>query len=225
MKIVKYYYQYLLEHKDKHKFGGLILIPELNETNNGIDWTIKNPNDVSFSYFGVYWYTYSLFYEFLDIISNYNANIVEPNVYFDGKLLDKRRNVYISEKDYIKSVKYLSKINYFQYEDFEFNLSFVNDDSLSFKYLDDEFTINCKFIVSNINIKLDDGEISHSLRDLKAQLYGINEDDLFIDRLNNLFYDFDRFMRDERPALINLDSYVNYNVAFFGEDGKEIRYW
>ena len=212
-----YFYKYLKGGEKQIDLNGFILTPTFDEEEQRIIWIPSNPNKLSFA-------KYTLSSHVEEPLFKFSKMAYDPDFFADvvaRQQIDVVQKLFISPKDYDIFMGELEKIDSFSFENFEFktkvlDLKIKNDGG-------DEMNFYVDFEIS-YPIDSETGE-KITVTELSERMYGLNEDDSFVDKIDNWFLQFFDFLLKERPSLVCRDTTPYYYPNFLMKNGRPIKYW
>jgi hypothetical protein len=223
MRLNKFFEKYLRDefHGNEIEYEGLFLEFNYNKNTGEMDWSIDNPNDVSYLRGGISgfiddWVRYFLsaagssdFYREMSRKQRY-VNMIPKGAYI---------NV-VNRKQFFNLAQKPKK---YHYDDIRARLNVFDID-----FEDDGAG---QGLGINIHMKLTDpidpktGE-KLTYNELKERLFGLNEDDDFIEYIDGLFNDLASEIYDNRPTIFDRNNmYINIYPYFYTSEGKQIKHW
>jgi len=212
-----YFYKFLKAGEKQINLNGFILTPTFNEEEQRITWIPSNPNKLSFAKYTLQSHIEEPLFKFSKMIYDFDffGDVVAR------QRIDVERKLFISPNDYNIFMGELEKLDSFSFENFQFNtkvlnLKIENDGG-------DEMNFHIDFEISNPIDSETDEKITFT--ELSERMYGLNEDDVFVDKIDIWFQGFFDFLLQERPSLVCRDTVSSFYPRFLMKNGREIKYW
>jgi hypothetical protein len=202
------------------KFGGLELKFNYNKDTTDMEWSVSNPNDVSYLRGGVSGFIDNLVDDFANITSHeYYKQINRKQSYVNMI----RKGAYINAVDRKQFFNLAQKPKKYQYGDVKARLNVFDID------FEDDGTGQGLGI--NIHMKLIDpidpktGE-KLTYNEVGERLLDLNVDDDFLEYIDGLFNDLASEIYDNRPTIFDpYNMYINIYPYFYTDEGKQMKYW
>jgi hypothetical protein len=212
-----YFYRFLKGGEKQIDLNGFILTPTFNAEEQRIIWIPSNPNKLSFA-------KYTLTSHVEKPLFKFSNMIYAPDFFADvvaRQQIDVVQKLFISPKDYDIFMDELKKMELFSFENFEFKTKVLNLEIKNNGY--DEMDFYVDFEISDpINPETDE---KITFTELSERMYGLNEDDSFVDKIDNWFLQFFDFLLKERPSLVCRDTIASFYPNFLMKNGRPIKYW
>lgn len=210
-----YFYKWLKGGNKTFDFNGILLTPRLDEAEDFIHWDMQNHNDVSYTSYAIN-----------NFIDNelYNFSRLTASEFYD-KLYRKQsvkvpKKIYINDEDYDKFVNLAQSVETYKFEDVKANM-YVFD--MGFDCDGDVFSVNLDIKLLYPTDPNTKDKLTYS--QVQERLIGLNEDDLFIEYIDNRF----NSLLDEiwnTPTLIDNDNMVvGCNPQFYTDKGQRMKHW
>jgi hypothetical protein len=210
-----YFYKWLKGGNKTFDLNGILLTPEIDEAEDFINWYIKNPNDISYTKYGLSAFIDNELYNF----SKVTASEFYEKLHRKQSVMTSFK-IYINDKDYDKFINLAQSVETYKYEDVKANM-YVFD--MGFNVDGDIFgvTLDIKLIYPtdpNTRDKLTYSQV-------RERLIGLNEDDRFIEYIDTRFMP----ILDEiwnTPNLFDKDNMaVSCYPKFYTDKGQIMKHW
>lgn len=212
-----YFYKFWRGGERPLNLNGFILTPTFNEEEQRIIWIPSNPNKLSFA-------KYTLTSRVEDPLFKFATMVYDNDFFADvsaRQRIDVELKLFISPNDYDIFMDELENLDSFGFENFQFNTKVLD---LKIKNNGgDEMDFYVDFEISN-PIDSETGE-KITFTELSERMYGLNEDDTFVDRIDSWFNRFFDFLLKERPSLVCRDTVASFYPNFLMKNGRPIKYW
>ena len=202
------------------EFGGLFLKFNYNKNTGDMEWSIDNPNDVSYLRGGISGFIDNLVDDFANITSREYYKQINRKQLFVNMI---PKGAYINAVDREQFLKLAQNPKIYQYYDV---LARINVFDIDFE--DDGagqglgINIHMKLINpidSRTRNKLTYNEVGERLR-------GLNEDDDFLEYIDGLFNDLANEIYYNHPTIFDPNNmYINIYPYFYTDDGKQMKHW
>lgn len=220
--ILKLFWKFLSKRNKKINLNNLVLTPKYNESKQKIFW-YPNTIDVSFAKSILKGHIEDLVEKFCKLTSEtfYNKLITQQEV-----IIPFHSEFNLTSSDYHMIMTILGEIKSFNYDDFifkikpiKYKLNYIID-----KYGEVEMVNKITYEISDPRNTVTGEKLTIS--ELRNKLEFLNEENDFVDRLDELFYPTWWYLAKERPALIDKHhTIISIYVTFLTKDGSEIRYY
>jgi hypothetical protein len=201
------------------EFGGLELKFNYNKDTTDMEWSIDNPNDVSYLRSGISGFIDELVDDFANITSREYYKQINRKQLFVNMI---RKGVYINAVDREQFLKLAQKPKKYHYDNVRARLNVFDID-----FEDD----GGRGLGINIHMKLTDpidpktGE-KLTYNEVGERLRGLNEDDDFLEYIDALFNDLASEIYDNRPTIFDPNSmYISIYPYFYTDEGKQMKHW
>jgi len=222
MRLNKFFEEYLRDefHGNEIEYEGLFLEFNYNKNTGEMEWSIDNPNDVS--------YLRNVISSFIDEWVSYFLNAAGSSDYH-GEMRRKqslvnmiRKGTYINDNDFRKFLDLAQNPKIYQYYDVlaklnVFDIDFENDGGQGLG-----INIHMKLINpidSRTRNKLTYNEVG-------KRLAGLNNDDDFLEYIDGLFNDLASEIYNNRPTIFDRNNmYISIFPYFYTDEGKQMKHW
>ena len=221
-KVNKFFEKYLKSEFGGNviEFGGLELKFNYNKDTTDMEWSVSNPNDVSYLRGVVSGFIDNLVDDFANITSReYYKQINRKQSYVNII----RKGAYINAVDRKQFFNLAQKPKKYHYDNIRARLNVFDVD-----FEDDGAG---QGLGINIHMKLIDpidpktGE-KLTYNEVGERLIGLNEDDDFIEDIDALFNDLASEIYDNRPTIFDPNNmYISIYPYFYTDEGKQMKHW
>jgi hypothetical protein len=223
MRLNKFFEKYLRDefHGNEIEYEGLFLEFNYNKNTGEMDWSIDNPNDVSYLRGGISGFIDDWVRYFLSAAgsSDFYREMSRKQLFVNMI----RKGVYINAVDRKQFFNLVQKPKKYHYDNIRARLNVFDID-----FEDDGAG---QGLGINIHMKLTDpidpktGE-KLTYNEVGERLRGLNEDDDFLEYIDGLFNDLASEIYDNRPTIFDRNSmYINIYPHFYTDEGKQMKHW
>ena len=223
MRLNKFFEKYLRDefHGNEIEYEGLFLEFNYNKNTGEMEWSIDNPNDVSYLRGGIFGFIDDWVSYFLNAAgsSDYHMEMSRKQSFVN--MIPK--GAYINDNDSRKFLDLAQNPKIYQYYDVLAKLNVFDID-----FEDDGAG---QGLGINIHMKLInpiDSRTRNKLtyNELKERLADLNVDDDFLEYIDGLFNDLASEIYDNRPTIFDRNNmYINIYPYFYTSEGKQIKHW
>jgi hypothetical protein len=223
MRLNKFFEKYLIGefHGNEIEYEGLFLKFNYNKNTGDMDWSIDNPNDVSYLRGGIS--------GFIDDWVSYFLSVTGSSDFYREMSRKQRyvnmipKGAYINAVDRKQFFNLAQKPKKYHYDNIRARLNVFDID-----FEDDGAG---QGLGINIHMKLIDpidpktGE-KLTYNEVGERLLGLNQDDDFLEYIDGLFNDLASEIYDNRPTIFDPNNmYINIYPYFYTEKGNLMKHW
>lgn len=223
MRLNKFFEKYLIGefHGNEIEYEGLFLKFNYNKNTGEMEWSIDNPNDVSYLRGGIF--------GFIDDWVSYFLNVTGSSDFYRQMSRKQRyvnmipKGAYINAVDREQFLKLAQKPKKYHFYDVKARLNVFDID-----FEDDGAG---QGLGINIHMKLTDpidpntGE-KLTYNEVGERLLGLNQDDDFLEYIDRIFNDLANEIYYNHPTIFDPNNmYINIYPYFYTDDGKQMKHW
>jgi len=210
--ITLYFYKFLKGGKT-FDLDGILLTPQL--INDKIIWSMENPNDVSYSKYGIEGFIVDLLRDF----SNRTANEFYDKLY-RNQSIKIRKELYLTDEFKNKLLNLAQKKTRFNYGD-------VISDMLTFKI--DYYIENDRFVLQ-LSIKLSNPKDSDTYEritfpEVEDRYHSLSDDDEFENYTDETFSNLTTFIWNSSTIFDKENMFIQIYIQFYTDKGQKIRHY
>lgn len=223
MRLNKFFEKYLIGefHGNEIEYEGLFLKFNYNKNTGEMEWSIDNPNDVSYLRGGIFGFIDDWVSYFLNVTgsSDFYRQMSRKQSYVNMI----RKGAYINAVDREQFLKLAQKPKKYHFYDVKARLNVFDID-----FEDDGAG---QGLGINIHMKLTDpidpntGE-KLTYNEVGERLLGLNQDDDFLEYIDKIFNDLANEIYYNHPTIFDPNNmYINIYPYFYTDDGKQMKHW
>jgi len=213
-----YFYKWLKGGNKTFDLNGILFKPRFDEEKEFIYWDVKNPNNVSYSEYGLEAFIDDQLYEF----SKVTVSEFHHKLHRRQDLSTIPQKLYINDEDFDTLFKLVQNVTKFKFDNLQsdihvFDMGFDIDSDILGIILDVK-------LINPIDPKTKE-KLTYT--EVQERLIGLNEDDDFNDYISyHLFANLQGSFWYNRPNIFDRDNMVvDIYPQFYTDKGRRMKHW